>query len=62
MKGINFRNTFRNTVFLLIRTAPFHVPIKVSVTSQNKKSDHHTVNAIYCDQVSPNSDWYKLIF
>ena len=53
MKGINFRNT----VFLLIRTAPFHVQIKVSVTPQNKKSDHHTVNATYCDQVFQNSDW-----
>ena len=58
MKGINFRNT----VFLLIRTAPFHVQIKVSVTPQNKKSGHHTVNAIYCDQAFPNSNWYKLIF
>ena len=58
MKGISFRNT----VFLLISTAPFHVQIKVSVTPQNKKSDHHTVNATYCDQVFPNSDWYKLIF
>ena len=58
MKGINFRNT----IFLLISAAPFHVRIKVSVTPQNQKSDHHTVNATYCDQVFPNSDWYKLIF
>ena len=58
MKGI----IFRDTVFLLISTAPFHVQIKVSVTPQNEKSDHHTVNATYCDQVFLNSDWYKLIF
>ena len=53
MKCINFRKT----VFLLIRTAPFHVQTKVSVIPQNKKSDHHAVNATYCDQVFPNSDW-----
>ena len=58
MKGINFRNT----VFLLITTASFHVQIKVSATLQNKKYDHHTVNATYCDQVFPKSDGYKLIF
>ena len=58
MKGINIRNT----VFLLTRTAPSHVPINVSVILQNKKSDHHTVNVTYSDQVLPNSGWYKLIF
>ena len=58
MKGINFRNT----LFLLISKATFHVQIKVSVTPQNKKSDRHTVNATYCDQVFRNSDWYKRIF
>ena len=47
MKDTNFRNT----VLLLISTTPFHVQIEFSAAPRNRKSDHHAVNAIYCDQV-----------